>query len=223
MRWGVVGDRPRLRPVAGGCETGREFTLKPPHPASGTVPAGRPRGPSVHTRGDACQGTTSLSVSSPIRGITVALLFTVSGVSFADRPALALGYQFLPLVPIGLSLSLLDTFGFLGLEATLGAGGSRSDQERTNRFSASLGVNFATPIDLYPGFAINAVHTRRTRGDTLIQRRTVWGVDTKLTFILFAPVGITVGYRAPFEAPLRGSLILGMSLILLRQAPTTKA
>ena len=99
--------------------------------------------------------------------------------------------------------------------------GSRSRQVRTNRFSASLGVNFATPIDLYPALAISAVHTRRSRGDSLIENRTVWGMDVKLSALGYSPVGITVGYRAPFEDPLKGSAILGVSLILLRQAPTT--
>ncbi|MDE0023524.1 MAG: hypothetical protein OXP69_03830 [Spirochaetaceae bacterium] len=156
-----------------------------------------------------------------MRRIAAALLLSVSGECFADQPALAIGYQFLPLLPAGLSLSLLDTFGLLGIEATFGTGGSRTDQARTNRFSASFGVNFATPIDLYPGLAISAEHTRRLRGGSLVENRTVWGMDVKLSAIGCPPIGITVGYRTPFEDPLAGSAILGVSLVLLRQASST--
>ena len=125
-------------------------------------------------------------------------------------------------MPAGISLALFDTFGFLGIETTLGANGSRTDQVRTdqvrtNRFSASIGVNFATPIDLYPGVAISAEHTRRSSGEALVENRTLWGLDVKLSAIGYPPVGITVGYRAPFEEPLGGSAILGISLLLLRQ------
>ena len=171
------------------------------------------------------QGTVprAPAFAAPMRRIAAALLFTVSSGCFADQPAVALGYQFLPLLPAGLSLSLLDTFGLLGIEATLGgAGSSRTDHERTTRFSASFGVNFATPINpihLYPSVAISAEHTRHSRGDAVIEKRTVWGMDTKLTVIVYSPVAITVGYRAPFEEPFAGSVIFGVSLILLRQTP----
>jgi len=156
-------------------------------------------------------------MSSPMRRIAVVLFAAVSGVTFADGPGVALGYQFVPLLPAGLSLSLLDTFGILGFEATINAGGTRSDEERADRFSGSLGANLATPIDLYPSFAISFQNSRRWRGSHLIERRTVGGLDVKLTGYVDSWIGITVGYRAPFGDPLDGSLILGASLVLLRQ------
>ena len=145
----------------------------------------------------------------------MASLLAVSGVSFADGPGVALGYQFLPLLPVGLSLSLLDTFGPFGIEATLNAGGSRSDQERTDRFSGSLGANVATPVGLYPGLAISFENSRRSRGDDLIENRTVWGMDLKITGFPYSWVGITIGYRLPFSTPFDGSVILGVSLVPL--------
>ena len=152
-----------------------------------------------------------------MRRIAVVLFVAVSGVTFADGPGVALGYQFVPLLPAGLSLSLLDTFGLFGVEATINAGGSLSDRERAARFSGSLGANVATPIDLYPSLAISFQNNRRWRGGDLIERRTVWGLDVKLTGYVYSWIGITVGYRAPFGKPLDGSLILGASLVLLRQ------
>ena len=152
-----------------------------------------------------------------MRRIAVILFVAVSGVTFAEGPGVALGYQFVPLLPAGLSLSLLDTFGIFGVEAAINAGGSRSDRERAARFSGSLGANLATPIDLYPSLAISFQNNRRWRGDELTERRTVWGLDVKLTGYVYSWIGITVGYRAPFGEPLDGSLILGASLVLLRQ------
>lgn len=152
-----------------------------------------------------------------MRRVGIVLFIAVSGVTFADGPGIALGYQFVPLLPAGLSLSLLDTFGLFGVEATVNAGGSRGDGQRAARFSGSLGANVATPINLYPSLAISFQNNRRWRGDDLIERRTVWGLDVKLTGYVDSWIGITAGYRAPFGDPLDGSLILGASLVLLRQ------
>lgn len=152
-----------------------------------------------------------------MRRIAVVLFVAVSGVTFADGPGVALGYQFVPLLPAGLSLSLLDTFGIFGVDASINAGGSRKVNERAARFSGSLGANLATPIDLYPSVAISFQNNRRWRGDDMIERRTVWGLDVKLTGYVDSWIGVTLGYRAPFGEPLDGSLILGASLVLLRQ------
>lgn len=152
-----------------------------------------------------------------MRRIAIVLFVAVSGVTFADGPGVALGYQFVPLLPAGLSLSLLDTFGIFGVEAAINAGGGRSERERTARFSGSLGANVATPINLYPSLAISFQNNRRWRGNEPFERRTVWGLDVKITGYVDSWIGITVGYRAPFGEPLDGSLILGASLVLLRQ------
>ena len=138
----------------------------------------------------------------------------ISGASFADQPSIALSYQFLPLLPAGLSLSILGAFGQFGIEGSLNAGGHSSDQVETVRFSASLGSNLYTPIGLYPGLAISAENIRRTRGDDLIENQTDWGLDTKISYIA-SWAGITIGYRSPFRAPLKGSVILGVSIVLL--------
>ena len=152
-----------------------------------------------------------------MRRIAVVLFVAVSGVTLAEGPGVALGYQFVPLLPAGLSLSLLDTFGLFGVEAAINAGGSRDDGARAARFSGSLGANIATPINLYPSLAVSFQNNRRWREGDLIERRTVWGLDVKLTGYVYSWIGITVGYRAPFGHPLDGSLILGASLVLLRQ------
>lgn len=152
-----------------------------------------------------------------MRRLSVVLFLAVSGVTFADGPGVALGYQFVPNLPAGLSLSLLDTFGIFGVEATINAGGTRRDRERTDRFSGSFGANVAAPIELYPSLAVSFQNIRRWREDDLIERRTVWGLDVKLTGYVYSWIGITIGYRAPFGEPLDGSLILGASLVLLRQ------
>ena len=131
----------------------------------------------------------------------------------ADGASVSLGYQFLPHLPAGLSLSLFETFGQLGIEGSLNAGGEENEAETTRSFSISLGTNLATPVGLYPSLAISAENLRRSRADDLVENRTVWGLDTKLTAVR-SWAGITVGYRAPFRAPLGGSVILGVSLVL---------
>ena len=121
---------------------------------------------------------------------------------YADStdPGLALGYQFLPDLPVGFTLSTYDALWGLGMEGTLSAGGSRSHGQSTDRFSLSLGLNTPTPIDgLYPSLAISASHTRTEQGAHTIEMRTDWGVDAKLTAFAYSLVGMTVGYRAPFR------------------------
>ena len=109
-----------------------------------------------------------------MRRIAATLLLAISGVSFADEPSVALGYQFLPLLPAGFSLSTFGAFGQFGIEGSLNAGGQSSNQVETVRFSVSLGSNLCTPIGLYPSLAISAENVRQTRGDDLIENRTDW-------------------------------------------------
>lgn len=149
-----------------------------------------------------------------MRRIAATLLLAISSVSFADEPSVALGYQFLPLLPAGFSLSTFGAFGQFGVEGSLNAGGQSSNQVETVRFSVSLGSNLRTPIGLYPSLAISAENVRRTHGDDLIENRTVWGLDVKISYIV-SWTGITIGYRAPFREPLKGSAILGVSIVLV--------
>ena len=149
-----------------------------------------------------------------MRRIAATLLIAISGVSFADEPSIALGYQFLPLLPVGFSLSTFGAFGQFGIEGSLNAGGQSSAQVETVRFSVSLGSNLCTPIGLYPSLAISAENVRRTRGDDLIENRTDWGLDAKISYVV-SWAGITIGYRAPFREPLKGSAILGVSIVLV--------
>ena len=95
---------------------------------------------------------------------------------YADStdPGLALGYQFLPDLPVGVTLSTYDALWGLGMEGTLSAGGSRSHGQNTDRFSLSLGLNTPTPIDgLYPSLAISASHTRTEQGAHTIEHDVV--------------------------------------------------
>lgn len=149
-----------------------------------------------------------------MRRIAATLLLAISGVSFADEPRVALGYQFLPLLPAGFSLSTFGAFGQFGIEGSLNAGGQSSNQVKTVRFSVSLGSNLCTPIGFYPSLAISAENVRQTHGDDLIENRTDWGLDAKISYIV-SWTGITIGYRAPFRAPLKGSAILGVSIVLV--------
>ena len=88
-----------------------------------------------------------------MKRVTVILVALAAGVIYADStdPDLALGYQFLPDLLVGFTLSTYDALWGLGMEGTLSAGGSRSHGQSTDRFSVSLGLNTPTPIALqYP-------------------------------------------------------------------------
>ena len=78
-----------------------------------------------------------------MKQVTVILVALAAGVIYADStdPGLALGYQFLPDLPVGVTLSTYDALWGLGMEGTLSAGGSRSHGQSTDRFSLSLGLN----------------------------------------------------------------------------------
>ena len=157
-----------------------------------------------------------------MKRVAVILVALAAGVIYADStdPGIALGYQFLPDLPVGVTLSTYDALWGLGMEGTLSAGGSRSHGQSTDRFSLSLGLNTPTPIDgLYPSLAISASHTRTEQSTHTIEMRTDWGVDAKLTAFAYSLVGMTVGYRAPFRDPLGGSVILGLSIALQYPAP----
>ena len=66
---------------------------------------------------------------------------------------------------------------------------------------------------LYPSLALSTESLRRSRGDDLIENRTDWGLDVKITRVV-SWAGITIGYRAPFRTPFGGWAILGVSVIL---------
>ena len=166
-----------------------------------------------------------------MKRVAVILVALAAGVICADStdPGFTLGYQFLPDLPVGVTLSTYDALWGLGMEGTLSAGGSRSHGQSTDRFSLSLGLNTPTPIDdLYSSLAISASHTRTEQGAHTIvdavlvapaEMRTDWGVDAKLTAFAYSLVGMTVGFRAPFRDPLGGSVILGLSIALQYPAP----
>ena len=63
-----------------------------------------------------------------VKRVAVILVALAAGVIYADStdPGLALGYQFLPDLPVGFTLSTYDALWGLGMEGTLSAGGSRS-------------------------------------------------------------------------------------------------
>ena len=71
-----------------------------------------------------------------MKQVTVILVALAAGVIYADStdPGLALGYQFLPDLPVGVTLSTYDVLWGLGMEGTLSAGGSRSHGQSTDRF-----------------------------------------------------------------------------------------
>ena len=143
-----------------------------------------------------------------MKRVTVILVALAASVIYADStdPDLALGYQFLPDLPVGFTLSTYDALWGLSMEGTLSAGGCRSHGQSTDRC-------------LYPSLAISASHTRTEQGAHTIEMRTDWGVDAKLTAFAYSLVGMTVGFRAPFRDPLGGSVILGLSIALQYPAP----
>ena len=41
-----------------------------------------------------------------------------------------------------------------------------------------------------------------------------WGVDVKVSYVFRGWVGVTAGYWVPFDDPLGGALILGVTIIM---------
>ncbi len=175
---------------------------------------------------------------------TVAILSVVAVAGFSDIPAsAAIGYVYLPKVPLGASLAFYDLLGNIGFEGTVGTYSETAGNEHSRLVSGSLGINLHSPVEgLYPSLGVGVTHVSGTEDsfntpNTCIQhshdennnpvpqcpeQQTTkvledsleWSIDARVTYVLLSWIGLSVGYRATLPDPTRGSVILGASFVI---------
>ena len=146
----------------------------------------------------------------------------------------ALGYVYMPDLPIGVSLSFYNMlWDVVGFDGAINFGGAVPNTSRTE---GSLGINYEIPFleGLYLAVAptigrqteVRTMKGERCRvyhgedhcdtvdvKETKIGGLTV-GAEAKVTYHLFSLIGLSVGYRIPFDAIDNGSFLFGASLLI---------
>ena len=151
------------------------------------------------------------------------------------RVSAALGYVYIPDLPIGISLSFYNVlWDVVGFDGSINLSGD--SVPNTSRGEGSLGINLALPFldGLYVSVApsigrVSVVKTttketcreyhKEPHCDTVNMKETkigglTVGAEAKVTYHLFSLIGLSVGYRIPFDAIENGSFMLGVSLII---------
>ena len=122
---------------------------------------------------------------------------------------------------------------------------TQDGDETTHDVGASLGINVELLLDgLYPSVGVSIAggqtkqptvrlqekecptyhgepHCPVVRGQEIDHQDTAWGLEGKLTYVLFDGwLGLTAGYRMPFADPLAGSAVFEVAVVM---SPTSFA
>ena len=139
-------------------------------------------------------------------------------------------------------------WSIVGVDVSVYGSLTHDDGETSQDVGASLGINAELLVDgLYPslGVTIAGGQTKRptiqrqekecptyhgephcpvVRGQEIDHQDTAWGLEGKLTYVLFDGwLGLSAGYRMPFEEPLGGSFLLGVAVVMSPRSPMAAA